>query len=38
MFFRHSDGHTATVPVHSGEDIGIGLISKILRDIEIEKN
>lgn len=34
-FFRHSDGRTATVPVHKGEDLGRGLIRSILRDVEI---
>ncbi len=34
-FFAHQDGRTTLVPVHSGEDLGIGLIRKILRDIEI---
>jgi predicted RNA binding protein YcfA (HicA-like mRNA interferase family) len=34
-FFRHSDGRTATVPVHKGEDLGSGIARSILRDIEI---
>ena len=38
MFFRHIDGRTATVPVHKGEDLGKGLLSKILRDIQIDKS
>ena len=38
IFFRHIDGRTATVPVHKGEDLGKGLLSKILRDIEIDKS
>ena len=37
IFFRHKDGRTATVPYHKGEEIGHGLLSKILRDIEISK-
>ena len=37
MFFRHPDGRTATVPFHKGEDIGRGLLNKILDDIEICK-
>lgn len=32
--FRHEDGRTTVVPFH-GEDLGRGLIRKILRDIEI---
>lgn len=31
-FLRHSDGRTTVVPVHAGETIGPGLMSKILRD------
>ncbi len=31
-FMRHPDGRTTVVPVHAGETIGPGLISKILRD------
>jgi predicted RNA binding protein YcfA (HicA-like mRNA interferase family) len=36
-FFRHPDGRTATVPVHPGEDLGRGLINKILHDVEIDR-
>ncbi|RCX09083.1 putative RNA binding protein YcfA (HicA-like mRNA interferase family) [Anaerobacterium chartisolvens] len=32
--FRHQDGRTTVVPFH-GEDLGRGLIRKILKDIEI---
>jgi len=31
-FFRHPDGRTATVPDHQREDLGRGLLAKILRD------
>jgi len=34
MFFRHPDGRTATVPNHPGDDLGRGLIHKILKDCE----
>ena len=33
-FFRHPDGWTATVPDHRGEDLGRGILAKILRDAE----
>jgi len=33
-FFRHPDGRTATVPDHRGEDLGRGILAKILRDVE----
>ena len=32
MFLRHQDGRTTVVPYHKGEDIGIGLLRKIMRD------
>lgn len=36
-FFRHPDGRTAVVPEHAGEDLGRGIVSKILRDIELTR-
>jgi predicted RNA binding protein YcfA (HicA-like mRNA interferase family) len=34
-FLRHADGRSTVVPVHSGETIGPGLTSKILRDCDL---
>ena len=34
---KHSDGRVVTVPVHSGQDIGKGLLRKILRDVELSR-
>jgi predicted RNA binding protein YcfA (HicA-like mRNA interferase family) len=34
-FLRHADGRTTVVPVHAGETLGPGLMSKILRDCEL---
>jgi predicted RNA binding protein YcfA (HicA-like mRNA interferase family) len=34
----HSDGRRTVVPVHSGEDIGTGLLSQILKDCQITKD
>ena len=34
---KHSDGRLVTVPVHSGQDIGKGLLRKILRDAELSR-
>jgi predicted RNA binding protein YcfA (HicA-like mRNA interferase family) len=31
----HEDGRVVTVPVHSGQDIGRGLLRKILRDADL---
>lgn len=36
VFLRHPDGRTTVVPVHPGEDIGKGLLRKIIRDAGIE--
>jgi predicted RNA binding protein YcfA (HicA-like mRNA interferase family) len=36
-FFRHPDGRTTTVPDHQGEDLGRGIISKILKDAEVTR-
>ena len=35
VFLRHPDGRVTTVPVHSRETIGPGLLRSILRDIEL---
>lgn len=34
---KHPDGRITTVPVHTGETIGPGLLSKILRDTELTR-
>ena len=35
---RHVDGRVVTVPVHPGQDIGRGLLRKILRDAELSRD
>ena len=35
IFLRHPDGRTTVVPVHKGEDLGRGILRKILRDAEL---
>ena len=37
-FLRHQDGRSTVVPVHSGEEIGPGLLGKILRDCEMTRD
>ncbi len=37
VFLKHEDGQATVVPVHSGEIIGPGLLSKILRDVEMTR-
>ena len=36
-FLRHSDGRCTVVPVHRGEVMGPGLVSRILRDCELSR-
>jgi predicted RNA binding protein YcfA (HicA-like mRNA interferase family) len=36
-FMRHADRRSTIVPVHAGETIGPGLLSKILRDVEMDR-
>ena len=35
LFMRHPSGRTTIVPIHPGEDIGRGLLRKIIRDAEV---
>ncbi len=37
-FLRHSDGRRTVVPVHAGETIGPGLLSKILGDCDLTRD
>jgi predicted RNA binding protein YcfA (HicA-like mRNA interferase family) len=37
-FLRHPDGRCTVVPVHRGETIGPGLMSKILHDCEMTRD
>jgi len=30
VYMRHADGRATVVPVHKGEDLGSGILSKIL--------
>ena len=34
-YLQHPDGRATVVPVHAGEDIGRGLLAKILRDTDL---
>ena len=38
VYFRHPDGRSTVIPYHKGEDIGKGLLHKILDDIELSVN
>ncbi|MBM3947908.1 MAG: type II toxin-antitoxin system HicA family toxin [SAR202 cluster bacterium] len=35
LFLRHEDGRSTVVPVHAREVLGPGLLSKILRDVDM---
>jgi len=35
-FLKHDDGRATVVPVHANENIGIGLLGKICRDVDID--
>ena len=34
-YLRHPDGRCTVVPVHAGEEIGRGLLAKILKDTDL---
>jgi predicted RNA binding protein YcfA (HicA-like mRNA interferase family) len=36
-FLRHPGGRATVVPVHAGETLGPGLLSKILRDCDLDR-
>lgn len=35
---EHRDGRKTTIPVHPGENIGVGLLKKILRDTNLSRS
>ena len=37
LFMRHTDGRTTIITVHPGEDIGKGMIRKVLNDAKITR-
>ncbi|MEK6845979.1 MAG: type II toxin-antitoxin system HicA family toxin [Nanoarchaeota archaeon] len=36
-FYRHPDGRTTTIPIHSNKDIGRGLLKAILEEINLSR-
>lgn len=38
VFMQHPDGRTTVVPVHGGQDIGKGLVRKLLQDAKISRD
>lgn len=37
VVLKHPDGRITVVPVHGGEDIGVGLLLKIIKDARVSK-
>jgi predicted RNA binding protein YcfA (HicA-like mRNA interferase family) len=37
-FYKHPDGRCTAVPIHAGENIGVGLLVEILKDIELGRD
>ena len=37
VILKHPDGRVTVVPVHSGEDIGRGLLPKIIKDTRMTR-
>lgn len=37
VILKHADGRVTVVPVHSGEEIGRGLLSRILKDVGLSR-
>ena len=35
---KHPDGRSTVVPVHAGETLGVGLLTKLLRDVEVARD
>jgi predicted RNA binding protein YcfA (HicA-like mRNA interferase family) len=38
VYLRDSEGKSTVVPVHKGEPLGKGLLKKIMRDVELERD
>lgn len=37
VFMKHSDGRSTVVPVHKGEDLGPGILLKIMHDVNMTR-
>ncbi len=37
IFMRHEDGRTTVIPIHGGEEIDIGLLRDIIREIKLTR-
>ena len=36
-FIKHKDGRATVIPTHANEDLGSGINSKILKDVQLTK-
>lgn len=36
-FLRHDDGRTTVIPVHAGDTLGSGILRKILKDCDLDR-
>ena len=36
-YFKHPDGRATVVPIHTGRDIGRGLLKRIINEIQISR-
>ena len=37
IYLKHKDGRVTVVPLHSGRDIGRGLLKRILNEIDVSR-
>ena len=37
VMLKHPDGRSTVLPVHSGEIVGVGLMSKIQKDVAVDR-
>lgn len=37
LFMRHPDGRSTVIPIHSGEELGRGILKEILIDVGMSK-
>jgi len=35
FFINHENKNTTTIPIHANEDLGVGILKEILKDINI---
>ena len=37
VVLKHRDGRITVIPIHPREDIGVGLLLKIMKDVKLER-